>query len=134
MNQIINKSDVQEKDVLLEVKGLKKYFPIEEGFLRKIVGQVKAVDGVDFYIRGGETLGLVGESGCGKSTLGKCILRGIEPTAGEIKLRHDGKMVDINSLDHRELRAMRRHMQMIFQDPFSSLNPRKIVVEIVGGH
>lgn len=132
MNQIINKSGVQERDVLLEVKGLKKHFPIEEGFLRKIVGHVKAVDGVDFYIREGETLGLVGESGCGKSTLGKCILRGMEPTSGEIKLRHDGEMIDINSLNRHELRAMRRHMQMIFQDPFSSLNPRMTVLEIVG--
>lgn len=123
---------VAKKDVLLEVKGLKKYFPIEKGFLRKVVGHVKAVDGVDFYIKEGETLGLVGESGCGKSTLAKCVLRGIEPTSGEVKFRLNGDMVDINSLGRHELRAMRQHMQMIFQDPFSSLNPRMTVLEIVG--
>ena len=82
MNQIINKSGAQERDVLLEVKGLKKHFPIEEGFLRKIVGHVKAVDGVDFYIREGESLGLVGDSGCGKSRLGICNLSGLEPSSG----------------------------------------------------
>ena len=108
------------QDILLEVKDLKKHFPIEKGFLRRVVGHIKAVDGVDFYIREGETLGLVGESGCGKSTLGKCVLRGIEPTSGEINFRLNGEMVDINTLDRNELRAIRRHMQMIFQDPFSS--------------
>ena len=120
------------KEILLEVKGLKKHFPIEKGFLRRVVGQVKAVDGVDFYINEGETLGLVGESGCGKSTLGKCVLRGIEPTAGEINLRIDGEMIDINALNRKELRETRRHMQMIFQDPYSSLDPRMTVLEIVG--
>ena len=120
------------QDILLEVKDLKKHFPIERGFLRRVVGHVKAVDGVDFYIREGETLGLVGESGCGKSTLGKCVLRGIEPTSGEINFRLDGEVIDVNTLNRKELRAIRLHMQMIFQDPFSSLDPRMTVLEIVG--
>ncbi|MEM7033428.1 MAG: oligopeptide/dipeptide ABC transporter ATP-binding protein [Chloroflexota bacterium] len=123
---------MSEQDTLLEVKDLKKHFPIEKGFLRKVVGHVKAVDGVDFYIKEGETLGLVGESGCGKSTLGKCVMRGIEPTSGEINMKVEGRVVDINALNRKELRAIRRHMQMIFQDPFSSLNPRMTVLEIVG--
>lgn len=123
---------MNRQEILLEVKGLKKHFPIEKGFLRRVVGQIKAVDGVDFYIREGETLGLVGESGCGKSTIGKCVLRGIEPTAGEVKLRLNGEMVDITTLKRKELRAIRRHMQMIFQDPYSSLDPRMTVLEIVG--
>ena len=123
---------MSEQDILLEVKDLKKHFPIEKGFLRKVVGHIKAVDGVDFYIKEGETLGLVGESGCGKSTLGKCVLRGIEPTAGEINIKLEGEVVDINALNRSELRAIRRHMQMIFQDPYSSLNPRMTVLEIIG--
>ncbi|MEM7535779.1 MAG: ABC transporter ATP-binding protein [Chloroflexota bacterium] len=119
-------------EILFDVKGLKKYFPIEKGFLRRVVGHIKAVDDVDFYINEGETLGLVGESGCGKSTLGKSVLRGIEPTAGEINFRIDGEFVDINALNRKDLRAIRRHMQMIFQDPFTSLDPRMTVLEIVG--
>lgn len=109
---------MSERETLLDVKDLKKYFPIEKGFLRRVVGHIKAVDGVDFYIKEGETLGLVGESGCGKSTLGKCVLRGIEPTSGEINIRLNGEMVDVNALNRQELRMIRRHMQMIFQDPF----------------
>ncbi len=116
---------------LLEVKGLKKHFPIEAGFLRRIVGYVKAVDDVDFYINEGETLGLVGESGCGKSTLGKTILRGIKPTAGEVNLRVEGDMVNIAQLKPKALRAVRPYMQMIFQDPYSSLDPRMTVFDIV---
>jgi peptide/nickel transport system ATP-binding protein len=122
----------EQKQVLLDVKNLKKYFPIEKGFLRRVSGQIKAVDGVDFYIREGETLGLVGESGCGKTTLGRCVLRGIEPTSGEINLRLNGYMTDINILNKKELRAIRRHAQMIFQDPYSSLDPRMTVLDIVG--
>lgn len=122
----------EQTQTLLEVKDLKKHFPIEKGFLRRVVGHIKAVDGVDFYIKEGETLGLVGESGCGKTTLGRCVLRGIEPTSGQIDLRIDGKVVDVNALGGKELRAIRRHAQMIFQDPYSSLDPRMTVLDIVG--
>ena len=105
---------------LLEVEGLKKYFPIRKGLLSRVVGHVKAVDGVSFTVREGEVLGLVGESGCGKTTTGRCILRLIEPTEGSI--RFDGR--EVLGLKRRELRALRRQMQIIFQDPYSSLNPR----------
>jgi len=119
--------------VLLDVKNLKKYFPIEKGFLRRVTGYIKAVDDVNFYIREGETLGLVGESGCGKTTLGRCVLRGIEPTAGQILFKADGDdFIDVNGLDNRSLRAMRKHAQMIFQDPYSSLDPRMTVLDIIG--
>lgn len=113
---------------ILEVKDLKKYFPIRGGILSRAVGHVLAVDGVSFSIQHGETLGLVGESGCGKTTVGKTILRLIEPTAGEIRL----KSRDITFLSGTGLRPARREMQMIFQDPYSSLNPRMSAGEIVG--
>ena len=119
-------------DVLLEVRELKKYFPIQKGLLRRTTGHVKAVDGINLFIRKGETLGLVGESGCGKTTTGRCIVRVYEPTAGEILFHGDGSAIDLNRLDRRELKTFRRHMQMIFQDPFSSLNPRMTVLELVG--
>jgi oligopeptide/dipeptide ABC transporter ATP-binding protein len=115
-------------DVLLEVKGLKKYYPIKKGFLKRTVGFVKAVDGVDFSINRGETFGLVGESGCGKTTIGKSILRLTDATGGQILF--DGK--DILKLDREELRRERRHMQIIFQDPYGSLNPRMTVGELIG--
>jgi peptide/nickel transport system ATP-binding protein len=117
--------------VLLEVKNLKKYFPIQRGLFRRVVGHVRAVDGLDFFIRQGETLGLVGESGCGKTTAGRLILRGIEPTAGEILFRHDGDMIDLAQVPRQAMKPFRREMQIIFQDPFSSLNPRMTVLEIV---
>jgi oligopeptide/dipeptide ABC transporter ATP-binding protein len=107
-------------DILLEVKGLKKYFPIKKGVFSKTVGNVKAVDDVSFTINRGETLGLVGESGCGKTTTGRCIIRLIEPTAGSVKFEGE----EVTKMDQQRLRLMRRQMQIIFQDPYSSLNPR----------
>jgi oligopeptide transport system ATP-binding protein len=113
---------------LLKVKGLHMHFPISEGILfRRSVGQVKAIDGVDFTVQRGETLGLVGESGCGKTTTGRCILRLEKPTAGEII--YDG--VDLAGLTPRDMQAMRRRIQVIFQDPYSSLNPRMKVGAII---
>lgn len=114
-------------EVILEVKNLKKYFPVTKGVLNRQVGNVKAVDGVSFSVKKAETLGLVGESGCGKSTTGRCLLRLIEPTSGEIIF--DGKL--IHSLPAEEMRKMRQSMQMIFQDPYSSLNPRMKIKDIV---
>lgn len=117
---------------LLDIFSLKKYFPVEKGFFRKVVGEVRAVDDVSLTIREGETLGLVGESGCGKSTLGKCILRAIEPTAGSVYFQsEDGEMIDVTTLDKKSLRGLRKDMQMIFQDPYSSLDPRMTVFDII---
>ena len=120
------------KQPMLEVAGLTKYFPIIAGFFRKQVGTIKAVDNVSFHINAGETLGLVGESGCGKTTTGRLILRLIERTRGDILYRRDDKNVDVTLLQREALRQFRRHMQLIFQDPFSSLNPRMTVMNIIG--
>jgi ABC-type oligopeptide transport system ATPase subunit len=123
---------------LLEVKGLKKYFPITAGVLRKVVGYVKAVDDINFYVRHGETLGLVGESGCGKTTAGRTIIRLYDPTAGEVtfqtrRLSKNGDLQTVNlaSLDKQQLKHIRQDIAMIFQDPINSLNPRMTVYDLI---
>jgi oligopeptide/dipeptide ABC transporter ATP-binding protein len=118
---------------LLEVVELRKFFPIRKGLLLRTAGEVRAVDGVSFQIKKGETLSLVGESGCGKTTVSRCIVRALRPTAGTIRFRAgDAEPVDIATVPKRELKPLRRHMQMIFQDPFSSLNPRMAIGDIIG--
>ncbi len=115
-------------EVLIEAKGLKKYYPLQRGFFSRRTAYVKAVDGIDLTIRKGETLGLVGESGCGKSTLGRLILRLEDPDAGEVQF--EGR--DILRLEGEDLRTLRREIQIIFQDPYSSLNPRRRIDAIIG--
>jgi peptide/nickel transport system ATP-binding protein len=122
-----------DEGILLDVRDLRKFFPIKKGFLRKTVGHVRAVDDVSFFVKRGETLALVGESGCGKTTTSRCILRAIDPTEGQILFRtKDDGVVDIASLPRKRLRPLRPQMQMIFQDPYSSLNPRMTLLDIVG--
>jgi peptide/nickel transport system ATP-binding protein len=122
-----------EESPILEVKNLRKFFPVQKGILRKIVGQVRAVDGVSISINKGETVSIVGESGCGKTTTARCIMRAIDPTSGEIKFNtKNGEIIDLASLSRDEVRPYRDDIQMIFQDPFSSLNPRMTLFDIVG--
>jgi len=115
-------------ETLLDVSDLKKHFPIRGGVLGRTVGYVYAVDGVSFKIGKGETMGLVGESGCGKTTVGRCVLRLIEPTAGEILFEG----LDITKIDHKQMAKLRPKMQIVFQDPYASLNPRMTIKDIVG--
>jgi peptide/nickel transport system ATP-binding protein len=117
----------------MEVISLKKYFPIKRGFFKRVVGHVKAADDVSFYVKERETLGLVGESGCGKTTTGRCTLRAIEPTSGQVWYRDPtlGR-IDIAQADKEQIRTIHRHVRMIFQDPYASLNPRMTLQEIVG--
>lgn len=124
-------SEMGDREIL-RLRNVKKYFPIEKGFLRRQIGTIKAVDDVSLSVYEGEALGLVGESGCGKTTLGRCIMRGLRATDGQILFRPYEQTYDLNNIDTKELRSIRRHIQMVFQDPFSSLDPRKTVLEIVG--
>ncbi|MBN2122762.1 MAG: ATP-binding cassette domain-containing protein, partial [Deltaproteobacteria bacterium] len=114
---------MEKNDTMLKVEGLRKYFPVRRGFLQKVTGLVKAVDGVDFRIQSGKTLGLVGESGCGKSTIGRLILKLLDPDGGRIVYRDR----DISGLSRKDLLPLRKEMQIIFQDPYGSLNPRMTV-------
>ncbi len=117
---------------VLEVEQLAKHFPIKAGLLQREVGRIRAVDGVSFHLARGETLALVGESGCGKTTVARCILRALEPTSGSIRFTpEDGAPIDVAPLSRRALRPLRRQMQMIFQDPYASLNPRMLVGDII---
>jgi len=133
-----NDGKLQEDNLLLDVHGLKKYFPITGGLMRKVMGYVKAVDDVNFFVREGETLGLVGESGCGKTTAGRAVLRIYEPTDGKIMfksraLSSTGKpeWVNIRELEKQQLKTVRQDISMIFQDPIGSLNPRMTVYDII---
>ena len=123
----------EHQETLVEVNHLKKYFPIKRGFFSKVQGYVKAVDDVSFVIRKGETMGLVGESGCGKTTTGRTLLRALEPTSGEFWFE-DANLgrVNVAELDEQKLKIARRNIQMIFQDPYSSLNPRMNLLQLIG--
>ena len=125
--------ETSAQEPMVEVIGLKKHFPIRRGFFKRIVGYVKAVDDVSFYVNEGETLGLVGESGCGKTTTGRTLMRAIDPTSGQIWYQDTtlGR-IDIAQLDKEQIRIVRRSVRMIFQDPYASLNPRMTLQEIVG--
>ena len=129
----MSNNGVVQSGNLLEVRHLKKFYPIHRGLLRRRIGEIKAVDDVSFDVRPGETLALVGESGCGKTTTARCVLRAVDPTSGEVRFRaSDGSVVDVAHVPRSRMRPLRREMQMIFQDPFSSLNPRMTLLDIVG--
>ncbi len=123
----MDKNTSHKGETLVEVKNLVKYFPVRAGLLQRVVNQVKAVDDVSFVVRKGETLGMVGESGCGKTTIGRTMLRLVEPTGGSVNFQ--GK--DVFTLPPRELKVVRRDMQIIFQDPYASLDPRVPIGESV---
>jgi peptide/nickel transport system ATP-binding protein len=123
--------NIKTDDALIEVRNLKKYFPVQTGFFRRETGWVKAVDDVSFQIGRGETLGLVGETGCGKTTLGRCVVRLYKPLAGQILYRGQDGEIDLAELSARAFRPHRRDIQMIFQDPFSSLDPRRTVFDTI---
>lgn len=134
----MNNTSPRRDNIILDVKGLQKFFPIQKGLLRKTVGYVKAVDDVSFYVREGETLGLVGESGCGKTTAGRTIIRLYEPTGGDVffssrVLSESGapQMVNLAKMDHKQMKYIRQEIAMIFQDPVNSLNPRMTVGDII---
>ena len=120
------------EEPLLQVRNLKKYFPIKQGFFNQVVGQIRAVDGISFDLYRGECLGLVGESGSGKTTVGRSILRALSPTDGQVLFHLDDRSYDLATATEETLRPLRQHMQMIFQDPYSSLNPRMTVFDIIG--
>lgn len=129
MNHLTDQKKSDEK--LLEVRGLSKSFEIRTHLSRRLVGIVRAVDDVTFHVSRGETVGLVGESGCGKTTTGRCILRGVEPTTGQVSFQLGQRQVDVLALGRRDLQSFRRHMQIIFQDPYASLDARMTVMQIV---
>jgi oligopeptide/dipeptide ABC transporter ATP-binding protein len=124
--------DDHENNIILEVKDLRLFFPIHRGLIQRVVGHVKAVNGVSFDLRDGEVMGLVGESGCGKTTVGRTILRLYDPTGGEVWYkRASGERIDLAHISQRKMKPLRRELRMIFQDPYSSLNPRLTVKDII---
>lgn len=123
---------MSEQDLILDVRNLKKYFPIKEGLLRRVTGYIKAVDGVSFQLARKKTFGLVGESGCGKTTLMKSIIRAIDPTDGKVYFKPHDKSIDLARLNKDELHDLRKDIQLVFQDPYSSLNPRMTIRDVVG--
>jgi len=125
--------NTNKDDIILDVKGLKKYFPLTGGgFFKRTVGYIRAVDDVTFYVRRGETVGVVGESGCGKTTLGRCVSLLYQPTDGEIDVHLEDGILRVNEMDKEDTKRFRRNVQMIFQDPYASLNPRMTLLNIVG--
>ena len=131
--QTIDENDINEPiEPILQVKDLNKFFPIRSGLLQRQVGWVKAVDGVSFSLNKGKILVLVGESGCGKTTTGRMILKALEPSSGVIQFKkRNNELVNIPELDERQLKEVRKEVQMIFQDPYSSLNPRMPVLDLI---